>query len=864
MGSAICRSLRRGRYYNASMPVSFSSCRLSISRAAIAALLGILASSVSLRADDVDRAGVALFESRVRPLLVRHCYACHSARAKPLRGGLRLDHAAGWRRGGKSGPAIVPGDADQSALIRAVRYRGAERKMPPAGKLSPGEIAALVEWVERGAPDPRIEGPAVVTTPPPPEAEQARQFWSFQTVTPVAVPSPVGEWKPRVPLDRFIGQRIVDAGLQPARRASETVLLRRASFDLTGLPPTPPQLQEFIADGSPDAFARVVDRLLASPGYGERWGSRWLDVVRYADSNGLDENRAYVNAFRYRDYVIAAWNQDKPFDQFVREQLAGDLLPLPPAGHADATAAQVWRVAVQSERTVATGFLALGPKGLREVDGTKMELDIIDDQVTVVGSALMGLTLQCARCHDHKFDPLPTADYYALAGIFKSTRTMERIVDARGKGNGFWLEQEVALDAAAAVTYRQLKRLHDARMAPIERALPAQVLEILRVEAAQRSPPQKQALAAFQEADSAQTQRVEQWIALAAAAPTPVPSGRAMSVTEGKAQNVQVHLRGSPLQLGEEVPRGVPRVLRGATPLTIPPGASGRLELARWLTDPRHPLTARVIVNRLWQGHFGAGLVRTPDNFGWLGDRPTHPRLLDWLAGRLIAGGWSLKRAHRSMMLSATYQMSTLTDPVGERIDPQNRLRWRFRRRRLDAEEVRDALLFVGGNLERQMGGSLLELEPRQYVNDAKTGAHLVGYDNRRRSIYQPVIRNKVYELFRVFDFPNPSLVTGRRSSTTVSPQALWLMNSELVLSVARRVADRLSREAGGSATARIDLAYRSLYGRPPTEGEVAAALGYLDRYPAERPDAAASSAGRAWFSLCQALLLANEFLYID
>jgi hypothetical protein len=753
-------------------PASLSGGSLLVARVACTVAL-MLSSARMAQAAEPDPATVEHFERKVRPLLVSRCGECHGAVKQ--KAGLRLDSAAGLTRGGDSGAVVVPGDPEKSRLIQAVRYHG-DLKMPPKGKLSAAEISDLVVWVKAGAIWPKARVGSNVAGQ---DAGKEKTFWAFQPIRDVQPPTVRDNSWPRSPLDRFILAGLESHGLRPAPPADRRTLLRRATFDLIGLPPTPEEVAAFLADDRPNAFARVIDRLLASPHYGERWGRRWLDVARYADSNGLDENYAYAHAFHYRDYVIAAFNRDKPYDLFLHEQLAGDLLPASPDPETTA------------ERIIATGFLALGPKPLREVDATKMELDIIDEQVATVGKALLALTLECARCHDHKFDPIPTADYYSLAGIFKSTKTMARRTDKRGVGNGMWLERDVATN----------------------------------------------------------------------------PPGKAMAVAEGTVQNLRVHLRGSQFSLGPEVPRRFPRVLAGDRQAPLDNRQSGRLALARWLTRPDHPLTSRVMVNRIWQGHFGAALVRTPDNFGKTGDRPADPRLLDWLARRFVESGWSIKAMHRLIMLSATYQMSTAHEEQAARRDPENRLHWRMNRRRLEAEAVRDALLAVGCTLDVRMGGTLMDVPNGKEVVDPKTAQPLVKYDSRQRSVYLPVARNVVYDLFQTFDFPDPTVVNGERATTTVAPQALLLLNSPLVIEQAKQMARRLLERQELDEAGRIRLAYERAYGRLPLPDETATALDFLTRYERAlqrlHPEAGVRRL-KAWQSFCQALVTSNEFLYIE
>jgi hypothetical protein len=695
-------------------------------------------------------------------------------------------------------------------------------------------------------------------------AAAADQHWAFQPIVRKPIPVSLSTVHLLSPIDVFIRARLDARGMEPVPSADRQTLIRRVTFDLTGLPPTPAEIEAFLADTRQGAWERVIDRLLASPAYGERWARHWLDVVRYADSNGLDENRAYIQAFRYRDYVINAFNDDMPFDQFVHEQIAGDLLPLVQLSETADQQDRIQRLAEKTRRHIATGFLVLGPKGLREVDGTKMELDIIDDQVATIGNAFLALTLECARCHDHKFDPISTEDYYALAGIFKSTRTMERIFNKRGKGDGFWLEVEVPLDLSATTDWETEHYKHATLVRKLTAGLPPTVLEAANIAEQDRTDQQNQVLTDFSQADLKQGHMLNQLQKLQGASPKKPAMGRAMVVTDGKIVDLRVMLRGSHLDQGDHVPRRFPRALSPQT-TKMGPGNSGRLELARWLTSADNPLTSRVFVNRIWQWHFGRGLVETPDNFGSLSGPPTHPRLLDWLADEFRSGGWSTKRLHRLLLCSATYRRGNGYEPRSAKVDVENELLWRFRRRRLEAEEVRDSLLAVAGTLDHAMHGSLLSLKARDYVDDAETGRHLVSYDNSRRSVYQPVIRNKVYNLFQTFDFPNPSMVNGRRSSTTVSPQVLLMMNSPLVIGCAEKMAEQVTQLPNRAMSERLNDMYLTVLGRFPDDLEKVALLAYLDRY-ASRVAAGTKLQRRqaAWNSLAQSVLMLNEFLYVD
>jgi cytochrome c553 len=1091
----------------------------------------------TLFAAEADLKKAEFFEKRIRPLLIAECYDCHSEDS--IESGLRVDSLSGLIRGGERGPALVPGKPKESLLISAVQHSG-QLHMPLKDKLSQKAIADLIQWVEAGAywpnakPISEIRKEAVGETGPLfTKAEQ--EFWAFQPPREPAVPQTRNREWAQQPLDQFVLARLEQADAEPASRADKRTLIRRATFDLIGLPPTSKEVEAFLADDSPDAFAKVIDRLLASPRYGERWGRHWLDVARYADSNGLDENLSYANAFRYRDYVIAAFNQDKPFDQFVQEQLAGDILANQPGAEN------------RPEKITATGFLSIGAKMLAEDDQVKMQMDIIDEQLDTVGRTFMGLTLGCARCHSHKFDPIPIEDYYSLAGIFKSTKTMENFkVVAR------WQEQMLAspeeiqaleqqkqqiakLDAEIKQIVKQaddrflsaarkrsrdyllasaIKNYHDQllkstgpigadpgayeshaailveaenfqtgnvkkattgygegigviynkgtlpNIAEYEIEVPKAgryQLEI-RYAAAQSRPVELSINGELVKKDAAsavtgswypksQEWKVEGFYALKqgknrvrleskipfphidklliaeprtateqpggvlAEIPVPenlvssltlqwaslikksaedpdspfaiwnhliqkgsvpetlsptwerfsglnelpekerilkaadlygtlfeevlaeweayqkteagketqglpdpqreklrqlltdakslfaLPSDRetwyaapaqeklaarreqkkkqeaalpvyptAMSVSEQKPENLKVHLRGSHFTLGKEVPRQFLQIIEGEEQTPIDDQHSGRLQLAEWLTSGSHPLTARVMVNRIWRWHFGDGLVRTPDNFGKLGERPTHPELLDWLAVQFVKQGWSIKEMHRLIMLSSTYQMSSEYNPELAARDPENRLMWRVNRKRLEAEAIRDSILKVCGTLDLEMGGSMLGVENRKYVTSTRN-VNPVIYQTNRRSVYLPIVRSALYQVLQAFDFADPSVLSGNRVHTTVAPQALFMMNSDFIMQQTSDFAEQVLHETHLDRAGKVKLVYERVYSRPASELEVSRALAYLNQYRQELEPLEMTpeeKEQRTWQSLCRVLISSNEFLFVD
>ncbi|MFO0879743.1 MAG: PSD1 and planctomycete cytochrome C domain-containing protein [Gemmataceae bacterium] len=750
---------------------------------------------------------VRFFESRIRPLLAEHCFTCHGPRRQ--RAGLRLDSVDGLRKGSSSGAVVIPGQPEKSLLLRVVHHEKGVEKMPPKGKLDARQLADLVRWVKIGAPYPQA---TTVTK------DATGEHWAFvPPAEPMVPPVRDSAWA-RGAIDRFILAGLEARKLRPTPQADRRTLLRRVTFDLTGLPPTPEEIASFLQDRRADAYERLVDRLLASPAYGERWGRHWLDVARYSDSNGLDENIAHGNAWRYRDWVVTSFNHDQPYDAFLIDQLAGDLVPSTDE-------------ATRRARLIATGFLSLGPKVLAEVDERKMELDIVDEQVDTVGKAFLGLTLGCARCHDHKFDPVSQEDYYGLAGIFLSTKTMESF-----KKVGRWHENTLA-----GPDDLRRKREHDALVAE-----------------------RKSALAAKKGQPEAELKPLRDELArLEKSAPI---FSSAMGVTEAPVTDAPLLRRGNHLRPGKKITRRFPVALASEKQEPLPASTSGRLELGRWLADRSHPLTARVMVNRLWRWHFGQGLVRSVDNFGLLAEKPTHPELLDFLARSFINSGWSIKAMHRQIVLSATYQMASTHDAQAATIDPDNRLWWRMNVRRLEAEAIRDNLLSVSKGLDRSMGGSLLHVANRGYLFD-HTSRDQTAYDSPRRSLYLPVIRNNLYDVFGLFDSTDATVGSGDRATTTVATQALFWMNSDLARQSAERLATLLLARGDLDDTARTELLYQIAYGRPPTPGEIhrvqVAVAGFEEALQAREADVGRRRL-EAWAWLCHAVIAANEFVYVN
>ena len=765
-----------------------------------------------------DEAGHQFFEKRVRPILVEHCYDCHSQAGGKVKGGLLLDSRDGWVRGGDSGDVVVPGDVDASLLITAVRYKDNDFQMPPKYRLADSEIAYLEQWVAGGAPDPRTEDAPV--TDRVIDIEAGRSFWSLKKPIKQAPPTVADIRWPQTDLDRFLLATLESKGLKPAQPASREILIRRASFDLTGLPPTIKQIDAFVSDPHEDniAFANVVDQLLASPQFGERWGRHWLDVVRFGESMGRTRNYPFPYAWRYRNYVIDAFNSDMPFDQFLTEQLAGDLL-------ADTgTAEEIDRL------HIATGFLALGSHDLNERDKKKFKMDMVDEQVDVTSRAFMALTTGCARCHDHKFDPIPTEDYYALAGIFASTDTRMGYGNRQGGNRSDFLpEKYIALKSvregdgvedAAQATTRESPGLAKARQK--QNKLRRQL------KAAQKSKnPESKRLAKRLQAQI--KRQAKQLAKLEKSGGKPLPENYAVGALEAKSiERCRVHLRGDVNKLGDPVPRGFLSVISTPDCNPVPDERSGRLELARWLAHPDHPLTARVFANRVWHHLFGHGIVRTVDNFGETGARPSNRALLDHLALQLTEHGWSIKKLIREVMLSRAYQMSSELSDDNFAIDPNNDLFWRMNLRRLEIEAIRDAMFAVSGTLklDRPEGSPLMKVA----IGEMRNAARILQANAtaRLRSVYLPVVRGHLPEEFEVFDFAEPSQVIGRRDITTVSPQALYFMNNPLVLDLSQTTAEQLLKINGVDDQQRLQRLYRATLGRPATDSELAMGLEYV------------------------------------
>ncbi len=802
------------------------------------------------------------FETSVRPVLAGHCYQCHSRDAPTVFAQLRLDSGPALLRGGRSGPAVVPGDPDASRLIRALRHEAGPAPMPPAGKLREREIADLEEWVRQGAAWPE-ESASDVEPGGDGQPSSPRDHWAWQPLAELAWPEvDDGSWSTG-PIDRFVLARLEAAGIAPVEPADRYTLLRRLALDLTGLPLAPWQVHAFARLPGRAGLGAAVDSLLASPAFGERWGRHWLDLAAYADTLGLGRRIPAPSAWRYRDYVIEAFNSDKPYNRFVREQVAGDVLPFQ-------TDAQ------RREQLIATGFLSIGPWALVDQDKLQLQMDVVDHQIDTVGRALLGITLGCARCHDHKFDPVPQRDYYALAGIFRSTRTLE----ARMSG----VFSDVRRTALPE-TPEELRARADALIvwqAEYDEAVQAQKWAEERVEALRKELQRSEAVEAGGDGAKELSERLAAAQSEARANETeaarilhygkPAPPAALALADDPEPEDARICLGGNPRSLGLAVPRGFLSIVPAQAPAKIAnrrligtgfQKSSGRLELADWLFDPGNPLPARVMANRVWQHLFGRGIVASVDNFGTLGERPTHPALLDYLALRLRSQDWSVKALVREIVLSSAYGLSAAHDQRAGAVDPDNLLLWRANRRRLEAEAIRDSVLHAAGSLDFRAGGPSLPLRSRGSVVMAQPPFLARSFElgaalRNRRTVYLPALRKsqlKQADVLNLFDFPDPNTVAGRRDVTTVPTQALYLMNSPFLVKQSAAAAKALLAGTQRSDEARVRAFLLRALGRPATEADVDRALRYLS-------GAGPGTREQAWARYCHSVFASNEFLF--
>ena len=791
-------------------------------------LLLLLFLAFRASAAEPTTAQLDFFENKIRPLLADNCYKCHSTQAEKVKGGLLLDSREGLLKGGDSGPPIVPGNPDASLLIKAVRYTDADLQMPKDKKLPDDAIANLVAWVKMGAPDPRSAAAALRKWD-----ESRTNHWAWQPVRRQAVPAVSDPAWCQTPVDNFILAKLDDYGLKPNPPADKRTLIRRATFDLLGLPPTPGEVRDFVADDSPDAFAKVVDRLLASPHYGERWGRHWLDVARYSDTTGQPrrnvEDSNYPFAWGYRDYVIRSFNDNKPYDLFIKEQIAADLLP---------------GAARNPTNLTALGFLTLGDHYMG------MQNDIINDRIDVVMKGFQALTVTCARCHDHKFDPIPQKDYYSLHGIFASCvePKVDPIVGPQPNTPEFraYALQREKLSQQEIFLTTNLAALRKHKGTNDQMAIKQEQKELQEM--------------AHQVAELEIT--------------NPAAPLRAMVLEDPpRGRDSPLFIRGEAGNRGELVPRRFLQLLSGPV-RPVWTNGSGRLQLALSIANKNNPLTARVMINRIWEHHFGAGFVPTPDDFGTMSDPPSHPELLDYLAMNFMTNGWNIKSIHRLILLSSVWQESSANNPRYALADPGNRLLWRAKLRRLEYEPLRDSLLAIGGRLDTNLYGRPVDLRKQP--------------DSTRRTIYNLVDRANIDDVLINFDFATPDMVTGVRHQTTVPQQALYLMNSPIVIELAKRLVARPEFVDSADDTGRLDYLYERIYQRPPDPEETALGLEFVNQTPL-RDDPGLAAAGNnvpsparpgqankpgangkkrapltSWEEYAQALLQANETSFVN
>jgi len=810
---------------------------------------------------ELSTSELTFFEAKIRPVLVEHCYECHSEKTGGAEGNLQLDSRTAIRSGGDRGPAVVPGDLEASWLWASVTHADADLRMPPKReRLSNTVLADLKKWIEMGAPDPRLEGSQSDSAEQRAAWQTAgRDFWSYQPPRPTDPPSVADTaWPARV-VDQYVLAKLAAQGLAPSPDASPSVLLRRLHFDLVGLPPSPTELEHFLASieqyGTDAALAQEVDRLIASPQFGQRWGRHWLDVARFGESSGTEANISFPYAWRYRDYVIDCFNQDVPFDRFLIEQIAGDLLE----SDSDRERARL---------LIATGYLAVGPKNLDAVDELQFHADLIDEQIDSLTRGVLANSVACARCHDHKFDPFSMEDYYALAGIFASTKTyFGTSVAPANRIGGDPLRLPDLPDQVVLHPSIPLERVEQ-----LKEQLAGLLAEKAEMDAARKAifsgkEPEKrftlrETLRVFWQSGGVegQLEKVSD-------------TGEALPLTMGvldRPEIIDVPLfeRGDLKKPAQIIRRAFPEVLRTDDEESLPLDQSGRLQLARWLTHPDHPLTSRVIVNRVWRHLFGAGIVATVDNFGSTGDLPSHPELLDHLAIEFVRNDWSIKKLVQELVLSRTYrQASTFREDAFQQ-DPENQLLWRASKRRLEAECIRDAMLAAAGELElARPAGSLVG----RVIGDRPIS--LIGLDKRlppdldgcrNRSVYLPVIRDRLPDVLELFDFAEPSLVSGHRETTNVPIQALYLMNSPFVQERAQGLAARLVSAVDGARSSTADestdrrlvsQAFLLCFSREPEESELERSLEFL---------ASGEDRGAKLIDFCQALLCTGEFRNLD
>ena len=850
-------------------------------------IVGVLVRGGS--AYDDTRQQLDFFEAKIRPLLLTHCYECHHGAA--AENGLRIDSRAALLKGGDRGAAVVPGKTDNSLLLEVVQAdAGSDLKMPPNGRLTPSEIADLTKWIRQGAVWP-VTGRAEVRL-----GRDGASHWAFQPLPEQIERNSSTDTSPGHPIDDFIARGQRNGGTRSNPRADADTLLRRIYFDLIGLPPTFDEIEAFRAesarhrssDAASDASRRlwqaVIDRLLDSPRYGERWGRHWMDVVRYADTAGDNADYPIPEMRLYRDYIIDAFNADKPFDQFVREQVAGDILalatsePAPPTGLASQAVDEHRR-----EQIIATGFVALTRRyGTIEFQHQHL---IVEGSIESTGRAFLGLSLRCARCHDHKFDPITKKDYYRLYGIFASTQYpfagAEVFASLKTPRKNFVpLDHSEAAQAKVAEFRKQtaelegdIRSLRTGEMGLQLAGVGDRITQLdTKIKSGQLTSEEMAKLraelvSAIQRKKSISDAIIKKEEELRKSLPRsdlPADLPSAYAVTEGVMFNSPIHKGGQPTQLGEVVPRGLPAFLSNGTAPVIPQDQSGRLQMAQWLTDAETrtgALLARVICNRVWLHHFGEGLVRTPNNFGLTGTKPTHPQLLDFLARYLVDSGWSIKSLHRLILTSRTYQLSSAASAENEAVDPDNKTLWRYARRRLDAEAIRDRILFVCGTLDFDRPGRH-PFPPIESWNYTQHNPFQDSYQSSHRSVYLMTQRFRRHPYLGLFDQADANASTGQRTRSTVPQQSLFLMNNPWLDKQARALASGILVNAIGTED-RINTAFRIVFARHASDSERRLSRRHLAAV-AEQAGESQRNIVDQWASLLKVLLMSNEILHLD
>ena len=850
----------------------------------LAAFLLIVMAATPGDADELTRDELKFFETKIRPVLIRECYGCHSNKSGNVRGGLRLDTKQLMHIGGSSGPAVVPGKPKESWLYNAITHQ--DFVMPPKRRLPKSVIEDFRKWIEMGAPDPRVNKIASIKSSISKEdiAQAKRSFWAFQPPVKKSPHAVADKAWPRTDVDRYVLAKLEQADLKPAGDAEPWKVLRRLSFDLVGLPPSPEQIDSFTASWkrSPDrAISDAVDSMLATRQYGERWGRHWLDVVRYGESTGLEVNMTFPHAWRYRDYVIDSFNTDKPFDRFVQEQIAGDLLPV--------DTDEQW-----AKNLIATTFLAIGPKNVNEQNAVQFAANLIDEQIDATTRVFLGMSVACARCHDHKFDAFPQTDYYAMVGMFGSMKTYFGNPQSEyGSFSGPQAKQNSTLLILPVDDPNPFDKSYTAEELS---ALRTRITDSLREMSSLRrnrngkQNTQRERIRLLNQLQSLSGQ-------LGGVDSDGKPRSYTMGVQEKRApSDAKLLVRGEIDQPAQTVPRGLPHVL-ARSEIKLDRSTSGRRELAEWIGSRNNTLTARVMVNRIWQHMIGQGIVTSTENFGTTGQMPTHPALLDYLAVRFVESGWSVKSVIREIANSRVYRIRSAFNKKHHDYDPNNSFLWRASPRRLDAEAIRDAMLSISGEIELarprasevakagytrvqrgqlgnargmaggrrpfpfQPGGPRILRGPRFRTQRGPVSRPLDMEDAKFRSVYLPVVRDEEPRSLGVFDFADSSAITGKREASNTANQALYMMNNQFVIRQGDAFAQRIIQPKL-SQSEQIALAFRIAYGRSPSSGEKAATTTFFQNFASSTHPDSPSSSPMAVF--CQSLFASAEFRFID